>query len=216
MFMDFGATQDAELAALRKQNDKGQWGQSYALDVSLLWKSKLFVNTGIGYQINTSQFIYSQQKPITKTFDSVLQVVVIDTAGNILTTTYGSKTITDTIKSQLVSDNEYKSYRIPLELGFQVQKNRWLYGLKVGALFSFTTLQTGKTFNEEKTVAAFSKTSSFAPFKSFQVGFRATPFVGYRITKHLTARVEPRWSWFTGHTTRAQEFGVNVGLGLSF
>lgn len=199
---------NTNLAALRNQYVQGDWGYTAGLDVRMLWKGKWSINTGVSYQNLWSKLDYSK----TLTQDSVLQVVVIDSAGQVLDMTYGSAS--RTFNAQW--NNQYITYRIPLNIGFQQNTKNWLYGGNLGVIFNITTGQKGWTFNNEEKLAAFAKGDDHTTLNPIQIGFSASPFIGYALTDKWVMRLSPSWNWYRGNTGTVQDFNLNIGIGLRF
>lgn len=210
LFLDFKPNND--LSTLRNSYEKGTWGTSFGVNASMIWKNQGIISTGLEYHTLWSKLDYSQE--ITKTQDSVLRNVLINPNGQILSTTYDS--LTKTFRQKATWNNQYTTYRIPLEIGYQKYIKKWTIGAKAGVIFNITATQKGKTFNSEKSIAHFSKESPSAPLKSFQIGFRFSPFVGYQITDKTTLRFDPKWNLYKGQTADIQEIGLGIGIGINF
>ena len=210
LFMKFNSKD--ELAQLRNDYEKGTWGTSYGLNVDMVWKDKFILSSGLEHHTLWSKIDFTQEK--TWTQDSVLQEVIISPTGEILSLTYDS--LARSSKKRTVWNNQYKTYRIPLEIGYQHHINHWTMGAKFGAILNITNTQKGKTFNQEQVITYFTQADSFAPLKSFQVGFRFSPFLGFQVTDRTQLSLAPKWNWYKGQTADIQEFGIGIGIGIKF
>lgn len=212
LFPDFNAKKYPKASTLRETYEKGSWGTSYGVNIGMAWQNKFTISTGLEYQHLWTKLDFSNQE--VKTSENVLKVVWITNQGSIIALERGDKK--DTISSSLVWNNEYKTYRIPLEFGYQKYYNKWTLGAKAGAIFNFTTSQEGMTFSDENQITSFTKVDDFAPLKSFQLGLRVSPTIAYQVRNKMTVQFAPQWNYYKGQTTNIQEFGLNFGLGFEF
>lgn len=201
-----------DVAGLRNNHEKGSWGSFYGLNIGLAWKDRFVLSSGLEYHILWSRLDYTQQT--TWIQDSVLQEVVLNLNGEVVGITYGSRT--RSVTTQTIWNNRFQIYRVPLEIGYQHHLKHWILGAQMGAVFNFTISQKGKTFNQEKAIADFSRTDSFAPFKAFQIGWRLSPVVGYRLSGRTTLLLESKWTGYKGRTADVQELGFGLSLGVNF
>ena len=209
-FLNFNSKDEA--AKLRNKHEKGTWGTSYGLQVGMIWKDKFILSSGVEYHTLWSKIDFTQEK--TWTQDSVLQEVLLNQNGDIIGVTYGSQVRSS--KIQTVWNNQYKTYRIPLEIGYQSHLKHWILGAKVGAIFNFTKSQKGKTFNPEQTITAFTQADAFAPLNSFQMGWRVSPILGFQLTDKTILCLEPKWTGYKGQTADIQELGLGGSLSIQF
>ena len=112
---------------------------------------------------------------------------------------------------------------IPLEIGLQRRSNRWTYGITAGAVLSFVNKQEGRTIGREMEITDFTENDSTAPFKSFQIGFSASPFIAYSITRKFKLLLQPKWTLYKGSVLEGtdlkvsvQQVNLNLGVGFSF
>lgn len=145
------------------------------------------------------------------------------TTGDTLHTEEGNATVDITTRRQVAHYNNYKRYSIPLELGFRKNYNKMEYGVRAGSSFNFTIYQDGRTFNKNLDIIDFDKDSSVASFKSFGVGIRINPYIGYKYTNNLSFRLHPQWTWSAGNNfdgtdikLNIHQFNLNIGVSYSF
>ncbi len=203
-------------------SENGEYGSSYGLKVGILWKKNWTLKTGFEYHQLWSEFNYdfSEKENIPKN-NTLAQVVINPLTDSTVNRIYVDTFIaTRTTGHEIVHHNQYKLYSIPLEIGWQNQKERFLYGLSVGASMNFVRGQEGRRLDGESIVMDFDSVSDLRAFKDFGIGLRVTPMVGYRLTPRLSVRITPQLEWYglgkSGAVDGVYRLGGGLGLGWRF
>ena len=221
---DFNSDEFTEMAALKDKTENGEWGKSFGINVGLLWKNHWLINSGIEYHQLWRQFKYDGQKNITVFKENKLFKVWVDAvSGDTLNRDFKDTTVNVVLTRNVKHYNEYKQFRIPIEIGIQQNTNKTIYGITAGAVFNFTTAQSGKTFDKNAEIVIFEKSDPTSPFKVFNIGLRVSPILGYRVFENWNITLSPQWMWQrntdfdgTDFKTGMHLFNLNVGVGYSF
>lgn len=203
---------DPVLKSLKEDTEKGIYGQSSGLHLSGVYKKNYLFTSGIEMHNSWTQLNYKEG-----TFGVIPNnIITIDATLNQVTGKVGSTQITDTVAintqqlTNVLHHNNLRTISIPVLVGYQKNYHRWIFGIRGGVVFNFATQQSGKTFDEELDIITFSKGDDLAPFQSFQIGFRANPFIGYRLNKKWTATINPSWSSFQSRQLGTSD--INLGI----
>lgn len=204
-------------------SEKGEYGSSYGLKVGVVWKKHWTFKTGFEYHQLWSQFNYDllNGPVVFKDTFALTQVVIDPLTNTTVNRIYVDTMVTSTTGRQVVHHNKYSLYSIPLEFGWQDQKERFLYGLSAGASLNFVRGQKGRRLNGESIVSDFDSASDLTAFKDFGIGLRVTPMLGYRLTSKLSIRITPQLEWYnnlgkSGAVDGVYRFGGGLGLGWRF
>ena len=212
----------SDLAELKEETEKGLMAYSVGASVSMLWKKRWSLNSGLEYHQQFIKFDYLEQKNINVQKDNhLLKAWIHSTTKDTLKTLYGDTTIVALSKREVVHYNQYQKWSIPISIGFEQGKGSFIYGLKAGAVLNFSIAQSGKVLDEDTNILLFDKNSPAAPFKSFDLGFRVSPVLGYRISERLAFTFSPQWNWqlhpnYAGTAIRLQASLINMNVGMRY
>lgn len=122
---------------------------------------------------------------------------------------------------RVVHFNQYQRLSIPLQIGILKKSNQFIYGISAGAVFNFTTQQSGKSFNANQEISTFEKEDSIAAFKSFGIGLRVNPVLGYQLSKNWAMTLQPQWTWnrstqFDNTDLKIDFHQLNFNIGLEY
>lgn len=213
-----------DLAELKKQSETGELGTSFGLSASLLLKDRWLFGTGLAYHERWSKFEREQETSIQVVKENqLLQVWVDADTGDTLNRRFGDATVDAIATRNVVHYNQYQRFSIPIEFGVQKKTQKLVYGITAGGLLNFTIKQSGKTLDENGEIVEFDKDSATAPLKPFSLGFRLSPFLGYRVTERLTLKINPGWTFVphgkfadTNIKLNTQQLNLNLGIGYGF
>jgi len=220
-----------ELARLKTVSEKKEYGTTLGIQTGVLLKNRWLINSGIEYHQLWSKLDFEEQKNIQVLKENQLLKVWIDQfTGDTLQKYYNDTLVNAVAYRDLLHHNKYRKFSIPIEIGIQQDYEKFIFGLTAGAVFNFTTLQSGKTINKDQEVIDFEKDDSTAPFKNFDIGFRISPSVGYQLSDRWTISLQPRWDWQRKRAEKSDliifdvnqlsinvnQFNLNVGLKYSF
>ena len=211
------------IVALKQSAEKGEWGINYGAHVGLRWKKHWLLNTGLEYHQLWSKFDYENKKNIQVLKENQLLKVWLDEAsGDTLDTRYGDTLVNAVATQNILHYNQYRHFSIPLEIGIRKELGKLIYGLKAGAIFSFTTAQSGRAFDKGANIVSFGKDDSNATFKAFHIGLRVSPTIGYQIDENWNIFLQPQWTYKrhagfdeTDIKIGIYQFNMNIGLGYS-
>jgi len=123
----------------------------------------------------------------------------------------------------VLHSNQVRQWSIPLGVGFQRQRNRWLYGSSLAVVGHLVQSQSGRLLNSFEEIVDFNEESDDAPFNNFYLGIRLAPFISYQLSDHLVVTFLPHWNWnfnaSPGNSSfelETQQLNLNVGVGYHF
>ncbi len=221
---NYKSSSSLDLAKINEQSESGELGLSLGFNTALIWKEHWLLNTGFEYHQLWSRFEYESMESSQELKENqLLKVWVDETTGDTLNRFYGDINVNSITTREVVHFNKFQRFSIPIEIGFQKSAQKLVYGISAGGVLNFTFNQAGRTLDKNTEIKEFDNDSSVAPFKPFSLGLRVCPFVGYRISKNLTMKIQPQWSLvssskFDGTDIKlnAHQFNLNLGLGYSF
>ena len=219
----YQSNENTRLVRLKQSAETSEWGNSYGANISLIWKKKWLLNTGLEYHQLWSRFegITVDTFGVLKE-NQLLKVWLDGATGDTLDTHFGNTRVSALATQSVLHYNQYRHFSIPLEIGMRRASGKLIYGLNAGVVFSFTTAQSGRTFGKGANLVYFKEGESSAAFKDFHVGLRLSPIVGYPITKNWNLFLQPQWTYkrrsgFDGTDVKIgiHQFNLNIGLGYS-
>ena len=219
---NYQANGSPNLAEIKEQSTSSALGTSSGLSANMLLNDHYLISSGLEYHQLWSKLDYefTTTKQVVKE-NQLLKVWVDGVSGDTLNRLYGDTTVNAIDTREVVHYNKFQQFSIPIEIGIQKQTTKFVYGISAGGVFNFTLGQSGKTINSNNEVVEFDKDNPARPFKSFSIGLRLKPFVAYRISEHLSLKIQPHWTWqpsigFDTSDTKLSIHQVNLNLGIGY
>lgn len=211
-----------DLAALKNTTAKQDLGTSYGINAGLLFKDRWLVNSGIEYHQLWSKFDYEKIEQFQVLKEDVLLRVWIDAAtGDTLNVMYSDTLVNATSTRTVLHHNQFQRISIPLEIGVQQNSGKFIYGITASTVFNFTNKQSGRTLDGSGEIVDFNENNATAPYKSFDIGWRVSPLVGYQLSENWSLTLRPQWTWnrnnnFDSTDIKTSFHQVNLNLGLRY
>lgn len=191
----FKSANNSVLADQKNSLEKPDWGYSAALRGGMLWKNKWAVNTGIEYHNFWTVFKTEYKSNVSVMLDSQLVKVFLDaSSGQVLRKVYADTSVTGVATRTIEHHNQYQQISLPLEIGMEKHTGKWMFGLNAGAVFSYTFRQAGRTLGATAPFVDFDKNSTAAPLKTFGIGLRVNPVLGYHLNERTILLLKPQWT----------------------
>ena len=207
---------------LRNANETAVYDQMIQARISYVSKWGITARTGINYGHLVEKLTYARDSIVRST-----TTITIDTLFN----TDGSFTITsDTINNSnlgrldKVSFNHFKTFQVPIILGFEKRIKDWTFHVNGGVLMNFYLQRKGEILNtSDQPVDISTATGTFDAFKN-DWGMLLYGSIGanYRIGERLHAVVEPSFRYTlkpittTTYSLNQKYMIVNINLGLRY
>ncbi len=220
--IQYQSKEASDLAKLKEETEKGLMGYSAGAAVSMVWKKRWFLNSGLEFHQQFIKFDYLEQKNINVQKDNhLLKAWINSTTKDTLKKAYGDTMIVALSNREVVHYNQYRKWSIPIAIGFEQGKGSFIYGLSAGAVLNFSAAQSGKILDENAEILVFDKNSAAAPFKSFDLGFRVSPILAYRFGERLAFTFSPQLNWqfhsnYAGTDIRMQAPLINLNAGMRY
>jgi len=214
----------SDLADLKNTTEKQDWGTSHGINAGLLFKDRWLLNSGIEYHQLWSKFDYEEVKQIQVLKQNQLLRVWVDAmTGDTLNVLYGDTLVNAISTRTVIHHNSYQRFSVPLEIGIQKNIEKMTYGIKAGAVFNFTNQQSGKTFDQFGEIVSFDENDATTLLKSFDIGLRISPFVGYQLSENWAITLQPQWMYYqkpnfdnTDIKNNIHQLNLNLSLGYYF
>lgn len=210
--LNYNSNDLANIISDKKAAETSVLGQNFGIEASVLWNHTYTFSIGAEYSQLWSKFehtdttVFQELRP-----NQLLKVWINTTTGDTIRMKTGNALINGTTHHRIVHFNNFKRFSIPLELGIRQRYNSIEYGMRTGVTLNFTTTQSGRTFNKDLDIFHFDEQDPLAPMKSFGIGVRVNPYIGYRFTDKITMRIHPQWSWMAGNNFD----GTNTSIGIN-
>jgi len=213
-----------DLADLKNTTAKQDLGTSYSINTGLVFKYRWLLNSGLEYHQLWSKFDYEEVQEIQVLKEGqLLQVWVDAVTGDTLNALYGDTLVNATSTRTVLHHNQFQRVSIPLEIGMQETNGKFIYGITAGTVFNFTHKQSGRTLNKSGEMVDFNENDTTAPYKSFDIGLRASPLMGYQLSENWSLSLRPQWTWQrntsfddTDIKTGFHQINLNLGFRYSF
>ncbi|MFD1550665.1 hypothetical protein DNU06_06335 [Putridiphycobacter roseus] len=174
-----------ELSATFENAHLEKIGYSAQLKLAYKINSKLFTELGLGFEqqsystsfkLNTIKYNITQQE----SFDSF----IYDTIGNIIDTSYTTTYDTTAVKGikSTFGKVQVQYAQIPLYLGYQFEKNKWLFHLKAGVQLNYLIKQTG-TYLKNNEIIDLTESNSI--FKKVVINYNIGAAAHYNLLSNL-------------------------------
>ena len=222
LFLDYKkGNSDGSLLNELSNSNSSQIGWSNAFRISWISNEKFSITSGIDHDLIRLKFSAIKETETTVTDNNYLVKFGIDPqSGDTINQEYVTRDRDALLKRRVVHHNRFNLISIPLEFGFQKQKGKLGYGIKLGASASFFINQKGKTFNQAKDIYIIDNTiKEQLPFKKFFIAYQLNPFVDYSLSKKLKVRLSPVFKYqafgkssLYGLDQSAMFIGLNGGL----
>jgi len=201
----------SDLADLKNTTAKQDLGTSYGINAGLVFKDRWLLNSGIEYHQLWSKFDYEEIKQFQVLKEDVLLRIWVDAAtGDTLNTLYGDTLVNAISTRTVLHYNQFQRVSIPLEIGVQQNHGKFLYGITAGTVFNFTNQQSGRTLDASGEIIDFSGNDATAPYKSFDIGLRVSPLVGYQLSENWSLTLRPQWTW--NQNTNFDDTDIKIGF----
>ena len=125
----------------------------------------------------------------------------------------------DTIRISTIY-NRYKLYDLPINVGYEYEKGKWLVGLEAGVTFNLRLNATGQILNEQMAFINLNDAES-TPLKSnVGLGWHMGLKVGYKINDYLHVYTSPKFRSYLQNFSktesptelRYQLLGIQLGV----
>lgn len=222
---NFNSKAYASSILVKEQNIESQFGYTFGVNTALVFKDNWVISSGLEYQQLSSKFDFEQTQNIEVPKENQLLRVWIDANTNdTINTLYGTDTLTGTNTRKVVHYNQYSFLNIPIELGFQNNRGKFLYGLSAGITLNFSLQQSGRTLDKDDMITYFDNNSSAAHFSKFGLGYRVNPIVGYQLSKKWNLMLRPQINWQVNSIfndnedfkIKTRQLNFNIGVEYNF
>jgi len=220
---NFKSTESSELAELKSETENGEWGVNVGLKAAMVLNNKWLLSSGLEYQNVSSIFdiVQTTNMQILKE-DQIVKFLIDEISGDTIGTVLEDVLVDSVVTRTIVNHNRYQQLSIPLEIGVQKYHGDLMYGLQAGISVNFVTSQSGKTLDPSGEIVSFNSSDGFTPFRNFHIGYRVSPFIGYRVAKNWAFTFRPQLA-FNPHAgfdssdiqLRSSQFNFNVGVQYS-
>ncbi len=209
------------LVRLKEQTEKGILGTNFGMNVSYLFKNKWVVQSGLEYHQLQSKFEYRSIRNIDILLEN--QVVTIweyPASGNEIVA-FGDTTVSAVETRNVRHYNKIHKFSIPIEVGWQTQKSKWMLGITGGINFNFITAQSGRMLNKNEEIIDFDNNTSAKYLNAFNIGYRISPYVGYQLSDKFRLNFQPRLTAFThknfdGSDIKIEHQQIELNLGAVY
>ena len=203
---------------LKTAAEGGDFGQSLGLELTLITPKGFLFNGGVAYNKGWTIFDFTNNRSEQVLRENQLLKVWIN-GTDTLRQEMGDAMVTVNTQRMVRHHNPFTQFSIPLSVGYQIEKGKFTYGIRLGTVFNFLLNQSGKAFDElGELIIPYNTTSNHAPLNQFNIGLRANAFLAYDLTDTLMLSLSPNWS-FQRHNKASQrvdlqQVGLNVGFQL--
>jgi hypothetical protein len=213
----FGPGSDSNVIGSELQKTtKKDFGTSYALEANWTFKSGFRLSTGIMVDQFRTRFDRVSESSTTVAIEGQL-IGFYQSPTSTPIPVYGTVEQEAVETRTILNHNDFTFISVPLSLGFEKVFRRSKIGVDIGAAWTRSLNQQGRSLNGDGTVASF--TEGRSPFATDQMTYQISPFIGRMISDSFELRVRPTFrsipnkrSEFYQVDHSAMVLGVQFGL----
>jgi hypothetical protein len=181
----------------------------------------LSIETGVEYQKWLKEISFEGSNTIPYFENGIivesLNLITGETTNSVKDSVKGTATENRKIRHT----NTHQLIGIPIQFGWNIQKEKWLFGGSAGTMISLWTGHTGKYYNEKGNVLNLSN-SRGEFFNNFGLSLTGSALIGYQISSKLNIVGEAGMTyWLTNWRKGAEAkpsypLGLRTGLGIQY
>lgn len=208
-------------AEQRKNNENYSFAYSLGFRANAHFKRGLALRTGLVVSTIVEKFTYQDPNAqITRVLNISVDTTIINNEIFIVVDTIS---MVEYGRRDLVGYNSYRFYDIPLMVGYELDRGRWIMHLNTGVLLNVATARRGQFLDPDGNLVSINsnEADNYGAFRK-KVGSSLLMSLGvnYALTNKLHFLVEPQLRvWMQPLTVNAYPIDqkyVNLGLALGF
>jgi hypothetical protein len=208
-------------AEQRKNNENYSFAYSLGFRANAHFKRGLALRTGLVISTIVEKFTYQDPNAqITRVLNISVDTTIINNEIFIVVDTIS---MVEYGRRDLVGYNSYRFYDIPLMVGYELDRGRWIMHLNTGVLLNVATARRGQFLDPDGNLVSINsnEADNYGAFRK-KVGSSLLMSLGvnYALTNKLHFLVEPQLRvWMQPLTVNAYPIDqkyVNLGLALGF
>jgi hypothetical protein len=208
-------------AEQRKNNENYSFAYSLGFRANAHFKRGLALRTGLVISTIVEKFTYQDPNAqITRVLNISVDTTIINNEIIIVVDTIS---MVEYGRRDLVGYNSYRFYDIPLMVGYELDRGRWIMHLNTGVLLNVATARRGQFLDPNGNLVSINsnEADNYGAFRK-KVGSSLLMSLGvnYALTNKLHFLVEPQLRvWMQPLTVNAYPIDqkyVNLGLALGF
>lgn len=208
-------------AEQRKDNENYSFAYSLGFRANAHFKRGLALRTGLVVSTIVEKFTYQDPNAqITRVLNISVDTTIINNEIIIVVDTIS---MVEYGRRDLVGYNSYRFYDIPLMVGYELDRGRWIMHLNTGVLLNVATARRGQFLDPDGNLVSINsnEADNYEAFRK-KVGSSLIMSIGvnYALTNKLHFLVEPQLRvWMQPLTLNAYPIDqkyVNLGLALGF
>ena len=213
----FGPGSDSNtIGAELQKTTKKDVGTSYAIEINWTSIRGLRLTTGIMVDQFRTRFDRVTERNTSVQLEDQL-IGFFPSPTSTPTPIYGTIEQEAIETRTLLNYNDYTFISVPISLGFEKVFKRSKVGIDIGAAWTKSLNQQGRSLNGDGTVASF--VDGMAPFATDQITYQVSPFFGKMVDDSFELRLRPTFrsiprqqSDFYQVDHSAMVYGVQLGL----
>lgn len=220
--LNYSSTEAPLLADLKDQSNTGMWGYNIGFKTALVLNNSWVFSSGLEYQNLYSRFELNTVKSTQVLVeDTIIKVWIDSNTGEVLNSVIGDALVDATTTRTVVHHNTFQQFTIPFDIGYQTVRRSFIYGLHAGASLNYITAQSGRTLSLDEEFVSFDSNSDYTPFRSFHIGLRLSPLVGYQLSNTWALTLQPLWAWnpnagIDNSIIKLKVHQINFNVGLRY
>lgn len=208
-------------AEQRKNNENYSFAYSLGFRANAHFKRGLALRTGLVISTIVEKFTYQDPSvQVTRVLNISVDTTIIN---NEMTIVVDTISMVEYGRRDLVGYNSYRFYDIPLMVGYELDRGRWILHLNTGVLLNVATARRGQFLDPDGNLVSINsnEAGNYGAFRK-KVGSSLLMSLGvnYALTNKLHFLVEPQLRvWMQPLTVNAYPIDqkyVNLGLALGF
>lgn len=205
-------SKDNEMLAYQQMRDNSEsyyWAGTGGLRLSVVTNSGLAFRTGLTYAQITERFKYENLLA-----ERIIIENIYDSNNNII----GTDTLIEQGKRVIEHSNHYNMFDIPLVIGYELESEKLVFNVNVGAYFNLLFTQNGRILSSNFEPIDINNKTMFR--KNLGISYFASMGFNYKFTRDLHLVIEPQLRYYPKSFTRDSyeisqkyvNFGVFTGL----
>jgi len=168
-------------------------------------ESGWYWGSGLSYQQTWTKFRYEKESIDHRSMDNIITRILIDNETQDTTGILrGDVSVQEMSSRNLQHYNQFQSIGVPVHIGYIRERTSFMYGLELGANFSYMLRQEGRLLLADETVFDFGDSDYFKPWR---LNIYLRPMVAIPLRDGLHLSCSPIVSMSVNN-----ELSVNRGL----
>lgn len=221
--LQYNADASSEILVGKQGSEKSNWGASAGLLATVRLNKNWMLAAGLEIHKVRTLFDYQNITEVQSVLNNQLLTVWLDSAtGDTISTEYGDASLLTRTTRTIVHHNVFWQTKVPLLVGYQVNKQKLDFGLLAGPVLQFTLGQSGRLIDGAGEIAFFDSNDN-PVMPSINWGLRVSPFVSYKFGSRWALTARPQWNWSASTdfpnsnlAVAVRQFDLQLGLSLKF